>query len=428
MRILIIGGGGREHALGHILAHDPVRPDLYFAPGNAGTAALGTNIQHVDGDDEALLSLIRKESIDLVIVGPEAPLVRGIANRLEEENVLVVGPTAAAARLEGSKSFSKAFMNRHSIPTANHRTFLRSQYDEARAYIEAEGAPIVLKASGLAGGKGAVVCRSLPEAIETLDAIFRTDVFGTAGDELVVEECMEGEEASIFALCDGNTFTLLLPAQDHKAIGEGDTGPNTGGMGAYAPAPVVDDELIAEVERLVIQPTLEGMKEEGCPYKGVLYVGLMITKDGPRVIEYNCRLGDPEAQVVLPMLETSAVEMISAVAQGKLAGIALRNRSGAAATVVLASGGYPGNYETGYAISGLESAAAVDGVTVFHSGTRIDDEGRILTAGGRVLSVTATGDTLEQALERAYTATDLISFEGKYVRRDIGRKGLGRIA
>ncbi len=428
MRILIIGGGGREHALGYILAKDPSRPDLFFAPGNAGTADLGTNVDLVDGDDINLLAFIRKESIDLVIVGPEAPLVRGIANTLEKEGVLVVGPTASAARLEGSKSFSKDFMIRHGIPTAKHRTFHRSRYDEARAYIETEGAPIVLKASGLAGGKGAVVCRTLPEAIATLDAIFRTDVFGSAGDELVVEEFMVGEEASIFALCDGNTYSLLLPAQDHKAIGENDTGPNTGGMGAYTPAPIVDHGMLAEVERLVIEPTLRGMEAEGCPYKGVLFVGLMITDEGPRVIEYNCRLGDPEAQVVLPMLETSAVEMITAIANGELSQITLRNRPGAAATVVLASGGYPGAYQTGHEITGLDRAAEVDGVTVFHSGTRIDERGRILTAGGRVLSVTAIGETLDQALERAYSAADLISFEGKYARRDIGRKGLARIA
>lgn len=428
MRILIIGGGGREHALGYVLAKDPARPELFFAPGNAGTASLGTNVDLVDGDDINLLAFVRKESIDLVIVGPEAPLVRGIANTLEKEGVRVVGPTAAAARLEGSKSFSKDFMIRHGIPTAKHRTFHRSQYDEARAYIESGGAPIVLKASGLAGGKGAVVCRTLSEAIATLDAIFRTDVFGAAGDELVVEEFMIGEEASIFALCDGNTYSLLLPAQDHKAIGENDTGPNTGGMGAYTPAPIIDDGILAEVKRLVIEPTLRGMEEEGCPYKGVLFVGLMITDEGPRVIEYNCRLGDPEAQVVLPMLETSAVEMITAIANGELSQITLRNRPGAAATVVLSSGGYPGSYQTGYEITGLDRAGEVDGVTVFHSGTRIDERGRILTAGGRVLSVTAIGETLDQALMRAYSAADLISFEGKYARRDIGRKGLARIA
>lgn len=428
MRILIIGGGGREHALGYVLAKDPARPELFFAPGNAGTASLGTNVDLVDGDDINLLAFVRKESIDLVIVGPEAPLVRGIANTLEKEGVRVIGPTAAAARLEGSKSFSKDFMIRHGIPTAIHRTFHRSQYDEARAYIESEGAPIVLKASGLAGGKGAVVCRTLSEAIATLDAIFRTDVFGSAGDELVVEEFMIGEEASIFALCDGNTYSLLLPAQDHKAIGENDTGPNTGGMGAYTPAPIIDDGILAEVERLVIEPTLRGMEEEGCPYKGVLFVGLMITDEGPRVIEYNCRLGDPEAQVVLPMLETSAVEMITAIANGELSQITLRNRPGAAATVVLSSGGYPGSYQTGYEITGLDRAGEVDGVTVFHSGTRIDERGRILTAGGRVLSVTAIGETLDQALLRAYSAADLISFEGKYARPDIGRKGLARMA
>lgn len=427
MRILVIGGGGREHAIGHALAESRRRPELLFAPGNAGTAELGLNLPVDATDLDALLRAAQEHEVDLTIVGPEVPLVHGIVDQFEAEGRAIVGPTAGAARLEGSKAFSKAFMERYGIPTAAHRSFVRSQYEDARRFVEEEGAPIVLKASGLAAGKGAIVCRTKQEAMDALDAILREDAFGQAGDELVVEEFMTGEEASVFVITDGDHFEILLPAQDHKPIGEGDTGPNTGGMGAYAPAPVMDAALMRQVKSDIIRPTLDGMREDGHPYRGVLYVGLMITEAGPRVVEYNCRLGDPEAQVVLPMLDSDAVDVFEAVANRTLAGVPVVSRGGAAATVVLASGGYPGPYEKGQAVSGIEDASQVGGVTVFHAGTRRDDAGRILTSGGRVFSITAIAPSLREAIDRAYEAADLIDFEGKYLRRDIGQKGIARL-
>jgi phosphoribosylamine---glycine ligase len=425
MRILVIGSGGREHAIGHALARSPRRPELFFAPGNPGTAALGHNIAIPATDDSAMLEMARDRRIELTIVGPEVPLVRGIVDRFEAEGLRIVGPTAAAARLEGSKAFSKDFMQRNGIPTAAYRTFRSDEYDAAEAYLRETGAPIVLKASGLAGGKGAVVCETLEHARETLDAMLLDHSFGEAGDEVVIEEFMEGEEASVFILTDGEQYLLLPPAQDHKRVGEGDTGPNTGGMGAYAPAPVMTARMMNRACREVIEPTLAGMMAEGAPYRGILYVGLMITADGPRVVEYNCRLGDPEAQVVLPMLETDFVDVFERIADRRLGGISMRTSAGAAATVVLASSGYPGTYETGHEIENLKAAAAMPGVIVFHAGTRVE-EGRTLTAGGRVLNVTGIGDDLPEALRRAYAAADAISFTGKYFRRDIGHRALER--
>ncbi len=427
MRILIIGGGGREHALAWALARSPQQPELFIAPGNAGTAALGRNVALQPTDLDALLGFARAENIALTVVGPEQPLVDGLADRFETAGLRVVGPTAAAARLEGSKAFAKAFMQRHGIPTAAHRTFAGAQHAEALAFVEETGAPVVVKASGLAAGKGALVCLTLDEARTALDRLMRQRAFGAAGDEVVVEAFMEGEEASVFALTDGRDYRLLATAQDHKRIGEGDTGPNTGGMGAYAPAPVAGPTLLARVRREIIEPTLAGMAAEDCPYRGVLYAGLMITPEGPKVVEFNCRLGDPEAQVVLPLLETDLVEVFEKMADRRLGEVTLRQRAGAAACVVMASGGYPGAYEKGFPMDGLDTAGAMDGVVVFHAGTRRDDAGRVVTAGGRVLGVTATGDGLAEALRRAYRAVAAIGFEGAQYRRDIGQKGLARL-
>ncbi len=427
MRILIIGGGGREHALAWALARSPQQPELFIAPGNAGTAALGRNVALQPTDLDALLGFARAENIALTVVGPEQPLVDGLADRFETAGLRVVGPTAAAARLEGSKAFAKAFMQRHGIPTAAHRTFAGAQYAEALAFVEATGAPVVVKASGLAAGKGALVCLTLDEARAALDRLMRQRAFGAAGDEVVVEAFMEGEEASVFALTDGRDYRLLATAQDHKRIGEGDTGPNTGGMGAYAPAPVAGPTLLARVRREIIEPTLAGMAAEGCPYRGVLYAGLMITPEGPKVVEFNCRLGDPEAQVVLPLLETDLVEVFEKMADRRLGEVTLTQQAGAAACVVMASGGYPGAYEKGFPMDGLDTAGAMDGVVVFHAGTRRDDAGRVVTAGGRVLGVTATGTGLAEALRRAYRAVAAIGFEGAQYRRDIGQKGLARL-
>lgn len=427
MRILIVGGGAREHALAWALARSPRRPTLFIAPGNAGTAQLGHNVPIAADDVTALQDFVSAEGIDLTVVGPEQPLVLGLVDRLQAAGHAVVGPTAAAARLEGSKAFAKAFMQRHGIPTAAARTFAAADADAAHAYVEAEGAPVVVKASGLAAGKGALVCYTLREAHAALDALLRERTLGAAADEVVVEAFMEGEEASLFVLSDGTHYALLAPAQDHKRIGEGDTGPNTGGMGAYAPAPVVTPRLLTQVCRAIVEPTLAGMAAEGHPFRGILYVGLMLTPDGPKVVEYNCRLGDPEAQVVLPLLETDAVALFEALAAGRLRAVQVRVRDGASACVVMASGGYPGPYDRGKPIGGLDAAAALDDVVVFHAGTRAADEG-VVTDGGRVLAVTGLGRDLQAALDRAYAGVALIHFDGAVYRRDIGQKGLARAA
>jgi phosphoribosylamine---glycine ligase len=424
MKILVVGAGGREHAITWSLARSPRKPELYIAPGNPGTATLGRNVGIASTDVEGLLSFARTEKMDLTIVGPEQPLVLGLVDRFEAEGLAIVGPSQMAARLEGSKAFAKAFMERYSIPTARHQTFSASMYDEAARYLRQEGAPVVIKASGLAAGKGAVVCETLEEAEDTLRDMLVDRTLGDAASEVVIEAFMEGEEVSIFALTDGRSYVLLPPAQDHKRIGEGDTGPNTGGMGAYAPAPLADGRLLTRVCREVVEPTLAGMEAEGHPYKGILYCGLMVTKEGPKVVEFNCRLGDPEAQAVLPLVESDMVTAFEKVAHGRLDQLFLRTKPGAAACVVMASEGYPGAYCTGSVITGLDRADQVDGAVVFHAGTSSDGNGNVQTAGGRVLGVTAVGDDLKDALERAYRAVDSITFEGKQYRRDIGWRGI----
>jgi len=427
MRILVIGSGGREHAFAWALARSAHQPTLFIAPGNAGTDALGANVAINAADVPGLLAFARQEQIDLTVVGPEQPLVVGLVDAFEAAGLPVIGPTANAARLEGSKAFAKAFMGRHGIPTAAHRTFAADQYAQAVAYLEAQGAPIVIKASGLAAGKGALVCVTLEEARAALHQLMQERAFGPAGDEAVIEAFMEGEEASVFALTDGRDYVLLAPAQDHKRIGEGDTGPNTGGMGAYAPAPVVTGAVLDRVRRDVIEPTLAGMAAEGHPYRGILYAGLMMTPSGPQVVEFNCRLGDPEAQIVLPLLASDLVDVFQHLAAGSLREVVVETRPGAAACVVMASAGYPEAYDKGVAIEGLSEAAALDDVVVFHAGTRRREDGRVVTAGGRVLGVTAVGDALAGALDKAYQAVDCIHFEGAQFRRDIGRKGLARL-
>ncbi len=423
MRILIVGSGGREHALAWYLSQSKQVDKIYVAPGNAGTAAVGENVDIASDDVDGLLVFAREQGVDLTIVGPEKPLVLGIVDRFRAEDLPIVGPTAGAARLEGSKAFAKAFMKRHGIPTARHRTFSADRLNDALTYLEQAGAPIVVKASGLAAGKGAIVCATVEEGRGALRSILQDRTFGAAGEEVVIEEFMEGEEASVFVLTDGRDYVLLPPAQDHKAVGDGDSGPNTGGMGAYAPAPVVTDDVIERVRREIIEPTLRGMADEGAPYTGVLYCGLMITSDGPRVVEFNCRFGDPEAQVLLPLLDEDAADLFRALAHGDLSTISGLHRDASAVCVVLASGGYPGPYEKGFPIAGLDEAANVPGVMVFHAGTA-HGAGGIVTAGGRVLGVTAVADDLPSALERAYEAVARISFEGMHYRRDIGRKAL----
>jgi phosphoribosylamine--glycine ligase len=425
MRILIIGSGGREHALARSLSQSSRTEKLFVAPGNAGTASLADNVDLEASEAEALRDFALSEDLDLTVVGPEKPLVAGLVDQFEEAGLAVVGPSREAARLEGSKAFAKSFMQEHGIPTARHRTFDSSETDEARSYLEEHGAPVVVKASGLAGGKGAFVCETLDDAFDALRRIAEERDFGAAGDRIVIEELMRGEEASVFALTDGENYVLLPPAQDHKRIGEGDTGPNTGGMGAYAPAPVVTPKILQQTCRRIIEPTLAGMQAAGAPYRGVLYCGLMITDEGPKVVEFNCRLGDPEAQVVLPLIETDLVNVFERLAARNLGGVQLRSRPGAAACVVLASDGYPTSYETGFPINGLE--ASPDDALVFQAGTAREGSEQIVTDGGRVLGVTGLGAGLPEALDVAYGAVEHIHFDGMQYRRDIGEKGLKRL-
>lgn len=425
MRILIIGSGGREHAIAWALHNSETPTTLFIAPGNGGTQAVGTNVALNAADAQAVLSFVEKEAIELVVIGPEQPLVDGLADELRAAGTPVVGPSAAAARLEGSKAFSKAFMERHGVPTAAFRTFEKGEMEAALAFVREEGAPIVVKASGLAAGKGAIVCETLDDAESAVRDLMGEELLGEAGSTLVIESFMEGEEASLFVLTDGSAFILLPTAQDHKRIGEGDTGPNTGGMGAYAPAPVMTEARIEEAVEQVVLPTLEGMADEGHPYQGILYVGLMITQDGPKVVEYNCRLGDPETQVVLPMLDCDVAALFMALATGDLASVDVGMHEGASACVVMASAGYPGSYEKGKVISGLEEASGLPETQVFHAGTQ-QEGSSAATSGGRVLAVSARGDSLREALDRAYAGVDAIEFDGATWRRDIGHKGLNR--
>jgi phosphoribosylamine---glycine ligase len=425
MKILIIGNGGREHAIGRKLSQSPRKPTLLFAPGNPGMEELGSCFAVATDDYRGLLSLAQSQKVDLTIVGPEQPLVGGLVDLFQQHGLSVFGPDKAAAALEGSKAFAKDFMARHSIPTARYKTF--RALDPAKAWLRDVGAPIVIKASGLAGGKGAVVCMTLPEAESALNSMLGPKaVFGVAGSEVVMEEFMDGEEASVFALCDGDNFVVLPTAQDHKRIGDGDTGPNTGGMGAYAPAPIMTPELLSETARLVIRPTLDGMRKEGMPYRGILYVGLMMTSQGPKVVEFNCRFGDPETQVVLPILQEDLLDLILASLDGSLKKHTVAPPKEWAAVVVMASKGYPGPYETGIPIAGLETVSEVPGAHAIHAGTK-RLSGKLVTAGGRVLGMVGQGPTLQEAIRIAYAGAAKAEFPGARMRSDIGKKGLARL-
>lgn len=415
--MLVVGGGGREHALVWKLAGSGRVAAVDCAPGNAGIARLARCLPVEADDVEGLARLAAQERYDLVLVGPEAPLVAGLADRLAAVGIPCFGPSRAAAAIEGSKAFAKEFMARHGIPTASFRVF--DNPVEASEYVLAADGPVVLKADGLAAGKGVLVADDPRQAVAWIQEVMVRGAFGAAGRRVLVEERLEGEEVSVLALADGERFLTLLPAQDHKRAYDGDRGPNTGGMGAYCPVPHVEPGLLREVEETIVGPAVEGLAAEGRPYRGVLYAGLMLTQHGPRVLEFNCRFGDPEAEVVLPLLEADLYELALACALGDLEGRAVRWRAGAAACVVLASGGYPGGYEKGLAISGLEEAEALRDVIVFHAGTAARD-GRVVTAGGRVLGVTGLGPDVGAALERAYAACALISFPGMHYRRDIG--------
>ena len=423
MKILVIGSGGREHALCWKIKQSPKVEQVYCAPGNAGTAEVAENIGIAATDIVKLAEFVEKNGIDLTVVGPEAPLVAGIVDEFNKKNLRIFGPSRAAAFLEGSKIFSKELMQKYGIPTANFKVFGDS--GEAIAYIEEVGAPLVIKADGLAAGKGVVVAKTSEQAIAAVKNMLDDRIFGMAGDEIIIEDCLEGEEASIIAFCDGKTILPLASSQDHKRIFDDDQGPNTGGMGAYSPAPVVSGELFDEVYETILVPTVNGLAKEGVPYKGFLYCGVMVTDDGPMVLEYNVRLGDPETQAILPRMKTDIIDLFDAVIDGKLAGKKIEWDPRPCVCVVVAAKGYPDKYEKGKEIKGLDDVAALKDAVVFHAGTARQGE-KIVTAGGRVLGVTALGEGVEGAIKNAYAAAKLIHFDGMQYRKDIGKRALRR--
>ena len=423
MNVLLIGSGGREHALAWKISASPLLGKLYAAPGNPGIASHAECVALDVTDHAAIVAFAREKRIGLVVVGPEAPLVAGLADDLAAAGISVFGPSAKAAQLEGSKGFTKDLCARYAIPTAAYGRFDNAA--EARAYAQKVGAPVVVKADGLAAGKGVTVAMELGEALAAIDACF-DGAFGAAGAEVVVEEFLDGEEASFFFLCDGTTALPFGTAQDHKRVGDHDTGPNTGGMGAYSPAPALTPALEARVIAEIIEPTMRGMAEMGAPFSGVLYAGLMLTGDGPKLIEYNARFGDPECQVLMPRLEDDLLPLLLASAEGRLAEFSPRWRADTALTVVMAAKGYPGTPERGSVISGLEDAAGGEGVVIFHAGTARDAAGRLVAAGGRVLCVTATGESVGEAQARAYAAIDRIDWPQGFCRRDIGWRAVER--
>jgi phosphoribosylamine--glycine ligase len=423
VRVLLVGGGGREHALAWKIAQSPRLDRLIAAPGNPGLASHAECVAVKDTEIEDLVTLAKRESVDLVVVGPELPLSLGIADRLRETGFAVFGPSRAAARLESSKAFAKDLMERYGIPTARFKTF----HDAAAAgrFCRDLGAPLVVKTDGLAAGKGAIVCATLDDADRALRLCLEDGAFGEAGRTVVVEEFMEGEEASFFVVTDGTSALPFQAAQDHKTIFDGDRGPNTGGMGAYSPAPVMDAATERRVMEEIVTPTLAAMAREGAPYSGVLYVGLMLTDRGPRVVEFNCRFGDPECQAIVPRLEDDLLPVLDAVARGRGLPASLRWRAESSVCVVLASHGYPGTPRLGDPIGGLDAALGLPGVNVFHAGTARRD-GALVTSGGRVLGVQALGADIRAAIARAYEAVALIRFDGMQWRSDIGRRALGR--
>lgn len=421
--MLLIGGGGREHALAWAIAKSPLLNKLYIAPGNPGTMLHGENVSlDVDNFDD-VLEFVESKEIDLVVVGPEQPLVDGITDYLKDYGIKVFGPSKAAAQLEGSKSYAKSIMQKYDIPTAAYEVFERHEISKLEVYLQEQvNYPVVLKVDGLAAGKGVFICDSFHDASIHIDSIMNDVNLSAAASLIVVEEFLRGEEVSVFAISDGNTARYLLHAQDHKRIGDGDTGLNTGGMGAYAPAPVLDEEAIKHIFKTIVNPTIEAMAQEETPFVGVLYCGLMITEKGPMVIEYNCRFGDPECQVMLPALKSDLLEIMSMTVNEKLEYASIEVEDGYFCSVVLASEGYPGAFEKGFKINGLENLP--ENIQVFFSGVKHDDEGAIVTNGGRVLNVVGKGATLKEAIANTYGGVDKITFENVYYRKDIGNKGL----
>lgn len=417
MRILVVGGGGREHAIVWKLAQSPKATQLFCAPGNGGIAQLATCVPVKAMDFDGIVAFAREQAIDLTFVAPDDPLAGGLVDALEAAGCPAFGPSRAAARIEGSKSFAKALMLKYGIPTAQAATF--DAMAAAQEYIRAQACPLVVKADGLALGKGVIVCDTAQQALDAVAEIMERKTFGEAGRRVVIEERMSGPEVSLMAFTDGKTVKLMPPAQDHKRAFDHDQGPNTGGMGAFAPTPTLNAEQIAQVGERVLQRAVDAMAAEGYPFRGILYAGLMVTPAGVRVVEFNARFGDPETQAVMPLLETDLLDIIVAIRQGTLDTVDIRWRAGAAAAIVLASGGYPGSYSTGLPINGLRQAGDA-GALLFHSGTGMAGD-RIVTAGGRVLSVAATAATLGEAIARAYGAAELVRFDHCHYRRDIGR-------
>ena len=418
MKVLVVGGGGREHALCWTISGSPLVDQLWCAPGNAGIAQDADCVDIGAEDVDALVEFSIAHEVELVVIGPEAPLVLGLADRLREKGIRAFGPSAEAAILEGSKGYMKDLCARYGIPTAAYGRF--SDVAPAKAFIDEKGAPIVVKADGLAAGKGVIICETVEQAHKAVDDMLTGDAFGDAGAEIVIEEFMDGVEASFFALVDGENALPLASAQDHKRVGDGDTGPNTGGMGAYSPAPVVTEDIAETVMQKIILPTVAGMKADGKPYQGVLYAGLMLTNEGPKLVEYNVRFGDPECQVLMTRLMSDLVPALIATCDGELKDFDLRWYDEAALTVVMASNGYPGSYENGSVIGNLDQTGEVEGTLVFHAGTGTNEAGDIVATGGRVLNVTANGSSIAQAQERAYMAVDSIDWPGGFCRRDIG--------
>lgn len=422
MKVLLIGSGGREHALAWKLAASPLLEKLYCAPGNPGIAEAAELVALDVADHAAVIAFVKEKAIDLVVVGPEAPLVAGLADDLRAENIRVFGPSKAAAQLEGSKGFTKDLCARFDIPTGAYGRF--NNAPKAKAYIRAQGAPIVVKADGLAAGKGVIVAMTLDEALDAVDACFE-GAFGAAGAEVVVEEFLDGEEASFFCICDGKTALPLGSAQDHKRVGDGDTGLNTGGMGAYAPAPVMTPEIVERTMRELIEPTMRGMAEVGAPFSGVLFAGLMIGKDGPKLIEYNTRFGDPECQVLMMRLEDDLLALINAAVDGRLDQVSLHWKDQPALTVVMAAEGYPSDVKKGSVIRGLDKLDGIEGVKVFHAGTA-EKDGNLVANGGRVLNVTAIAPTVAEAQAKAYDAVKRIDWPEGFYRSDIGWRAVER--
>lgn len=422
-KILIIGSGGREHAIGWKIKQSENCGDLYFAPGNGGTLQIGKNVDIKATDIKSLVDFVKKEKIDLTLAIPDDPLALGIVNEFQKEGLRIFGPTKEAAQLESSKAFAKNFMQKHNLPTAKFQIF--NNYEKAIEYLDTQSLPIVIKASGLALGKGVIIAQTKEEAKKALDDILVKKVFGEAGNKVVVEEFLVGPEISIHAFSDGKNYSIFPTSQDHKRVGENDTGLNTGGMGTIAPLPFVADELLKEIEETIVAPTLAGMNEDGNTFSGIIYPGLILTKDGPKILEYNARFGDPETETYMRLLDTDLLEIINGCIDQKLNEIKINWKTDSACTVMLASAGYPSAYEKGKIINGIKKAEEDKNIIVFHAGTKRDENNNLITNGGRVLGVSAMGINLGEALSFAYNAISEISFEGMQYRRDIGKKALG---